>query len=685
MTTKKLPQLLILVLTTLSIFLPNRVAAQDGSKYTKSIAFSKPINAITIDGKLNDWPKNTERYAIDTPLLQVKTDGLSDFSGYFMTGYNMEENAFYLAVSVEDNEHVLGTKEDDITLLDAYLLYFDEQHLKKGSGIARYMIAENKATNIDPADNWDPKMKKLASWDHVTYKTSVSGNTRVYELKLILEKPIYVGRVVGIGHLIIDKDQDKREFYVWQRQPKYTNSRPMNVETLVFVDHETKFGDVSGRVFWKDTTVKSMDPVGVFIHQKKQPKQHYYIPVNRQTGTFSTKLPEGEYELKPGKAAFFSGDTFFKADTLKTVDFEIKASNEAVNVALALAPVSKPKLVKSKNLLMKSDTKRGQAKIDRAIKAYMEYYQIEGVSFATFKGDRITYAKSYGVKNNYTKEPLNENTLFEFASVTKALFAFVVMRLHERGILDVNEPLYKHLPFEKSSNDEYNKLLTARHILSHKSGFPNWARSGNMKYEHKPGTQYGYSGEAFEYLKRVLVEVTNKDISTILKDELIIPLGLENMYFKHDEEAIKHKAHGHSDSYTHTRDMEKTVGVAHSLVSNPKSMAKFVMAIQNRKGLKPETYDLMLSKQTPLTKENSSNIWGYNEYIGFGFFIDEAPFGKVIRHGGFNGDFWSEIRLYDSLKMGYILVSNGNSGGFIRSNIERNLLDIEKLIKSSSK
>ena len=109
------------------------------------------------------------------------------------------------------------------------------------------------------------------------------------------------------------------------------------------------------------------------------------------------------------------------------------------------------------------------------------------------------------------------------------------------------------------------------------------------------------------------------------------------------------------------------------------SGAKFIIALKNRKGLKPETYNLMFSKQTDNLGPYKSNFWNYNEYLSFGFFIEEAPYGNVIRHGGVNGDFWATFRLYDELDMGYVIMTNGNGGEFIRDNIERNLINPEKI------
>jgi CubicO group peptidase (beta-lactamase class C family) len=450
---------------------------------------------------------------------------------------------------------------------------------------------------------------------------------------------------------------------------------------LVFKKDSDDVGLLSGTVAWKDSTIKNQSPEGVYVHSASNPQIWYFLPTNRNTGSFKAKLPSGEYILKPGKVAFFNGRAFVKADTSRTIPISIAANKETSNVNFELHAVAKPDVELSKNVLHDLEDLATQRDLDEIIKWHMEYYQIEGVSFAAFKDGRITYKSSYGVKNNYTKDAVDENTLFEVASITKTVFAYTVLRLYEKGIIDLDEPLYKHLPFERSSNSAYNELLTARIVLSHKSGLPNWGYSSDIEYKFEPGTAYGYSGEAFEYLKRVIEKITGKSIDEVLDAEVVTPLGLEKMYFNKQKTAMQLKAHGHSNTFATVKRMPSATGVAYSLTTNPISLAKFIIAIQERKGLKPETFDLMFSKQTTLPEDVRSNIWNYNEYMGLGFFIEEAPYGKVIRHSGSNGNFRAIFRIYDALGMGYIITTNGNSGSFILDNIERNLIDPDKLSK----
>jgi CubicO group peptidase (beta-lactamase class C family) len=112
-----------------------------------------------------------------------------------------------------------------------------------------------------------------------------------------------------------------------------------------------------------------------------------------------------------------------------------------------------------------------------------------------------------------TGEKVNDLTLYEAASITKPVFAFAVQRLAERGVIDLDKPLYLYLPYEDIAYDDRYKLMTARHVLTHRTGFPNWRsmnEDGKLNLKFTPGTGYGYSGEGFEYLKMVIEKITGK-------------------------------------------------------------------------------------------------------------------------------------------------------------------------------
>ncbi|AXT20062.1 hypothetical protein D7030_02780 [Flavobacteriaceae bacterium AU392] len=647
---------------------------------THNIIYSNPIDTtIKIDGNINDWPSNLNHYPIEKPLQRINNKNEGNFSAYFMTGYNLNQNALYLAIVVEDDMYFSDKDNPSIRNQDSYSLYLNEKYSRVGSGVGYYAITENYKELMNASNNWDPKLKELLDWKKVDYKISTKDKQRIYELKITLQKPIYDGRVIGLDHIINDVDKDSQTRYGWVNSSnKDATSQPGKIGALVFHENPRKLGTITGKVSWRDSAITTK-PEGVILTSKKNNRFWIYLPVDND-GRFSTLLPKGEYVLTPGKLAFFSGYTFYKANSSITKTIKVKEGilNDEVNYYLQ--PEKTPYFEEEGNFLY-DISENGKQKIDETIKAHMQFYGIEGVAFAALKNGKITYHNTYGVKNNYTKEKVTEETLFEVASITKPVFAYAVLRLYEKGLIDLDKPLYEYLPFDIISDDEYSKLITARIVLSHQTGLPNWRRNGVLKFKFKPGTTFGYSGEGYEYLKRVIEKITNKEINEVLNEEVVTPLELEHMYFKKNEYAAKYKSSGHYNSYPGKIDLPENPWVAGCLITNAKSFAKFIIALQNRKGLKPETFEMMLSYHTNVPQDFRENIWGFDEYMGLGLFVEKTPFGNVLRHSGDNGDFQAVFKLYDDLDMAYIIMLNSNSGHFLLDNIEKILIDVDELSK----
>ena len=147
---------------------------------------------------------------------------------------------------------------------------------------------------------------------------------------------------------------------------------------------------------------------------------------------------------------------------------------------------------------------------------------------------------------------VDENTMFEACSMSKPVFAYLVLKLVEQGKLDLDKPLYDYLPEKFICEDEdYPKQITARMILSHTSGLPNW-RKGSEENESplpiyfKPGTKFQYSGEGIYYLQRVVEHITNESLESYAKRTLFDKLGLESTSFVWTEKYDQQIATGHN-------------------------------------------------------------------------------------------------------------------------------------------
>ena len=111
------------------------------------------------------------------------------------------------------------------------------------------------------------------------------------------------------------------------------------------------------------------------------------------------------------------------------------------------------------------------ADLEKQIPQLMEEGMVPGLSIAIIKDAKLQWRRGFGVKDSASKKPVDNDTVFEAGSMGKPVFAYAVMKLCDRGVLDLDTPLTKYMPERYLEGDPRLDLITARHVLSHTSGF----------------------------------------------------------------------------------------------------------------------------------------------------------------------------------------------------------------------
>jgi len=257
-------------------------------------------------------------------------------------------------------------------------------------------------------------------------------------------------------------------------------------------------------------------------------------------------------------------------------------------------------------LLGKSISK---AEIDKYISNQMDSLNIKGMSFALINNGKIVYENYYGIKNVKTQEPIDSVTTFEAASIGKSVFSFFVMRQVDKGLLDLDTPLYQYMPYP---DIERYKLITARMILSHTSGFCNirWFNPDHkLDIKFTPGTDFLYSGEGYDYLTKVLAHLNNcnlHNLDSLFQEEIAKPLKLKHFNFQINDYLKSNLASAHQgDSIVYGDYWDRSIfSGSGSLHSDVNSYAKFVAAILENRELTPESYQEIFKEQVKLINEN---------------------------------------------------------------------------------
>src|ERR1051325_9990540 len=169
------------------------------------------------------------------------------------------------------------------------------------------------------------------------------------------------------------------------------------------------------------------------------------------------------------------------------------------------------------------------------IQKLLKENKIPTLGIGVIRGGKLTEVKVFGELSKGMTAPFD--TIFNVASLTKPVTAMVALRLASAGKFNLDEPLDKYWIDPDVKDDPRHKKLTARLVLSHRTGFANWRwlnKSKKLEFAFEPGTKYQYSGEGFEYLRKALEKKFNEPLET-LADELIFrPLGMRDTRFTWD-------------------------------------------------------------------------------------------------------------------------------------------------------
>lgn len=314
-------------------------------------------------------------------------------------------------------------------------------------------------------------------------------------------------------------------------------------------------------------------------------------------------------------------------------------------------------------------------KIDAIISEEMERLDVPGLSIALIEDGEIASVRHFGVKNRASGERIDSDTLFEAASLSKPIFAHFALMQVERGVIDLDRPL-ADFTVHPDIEDPRAQDITARMVLSHRTGFPNWRfenDDGQLDIKFDPGEQFAYSGEGFEYLAMVIADQLGTDVTNLgyrVRSDLMEPVGVSRSRWRWDAEVAKNVATGYSGKDPHLPwQIEKLMASA-SLHVTARDYAHLILAGLDGFGLTPTLRDLMLSKQSVLSEDDDFRVDFGLDAWGLGYALKETPCGSAITHGGINEGFTSWFVVSKETRTGYVFLTNSESAPQLNAILE---------------
>ncbi len=303
---------------------------------------------------------------------------------------------------------------------------------------------------------------------------------------------------------------------------------------------------------------------------------------------------------------------------------------------------------------------------------------VPAVSMALVADAQLLWRGAFGVKDLESKTPVDHDTIFEVGSVSKTVFAYVVMKLCEKGVLDLDTPLTRYTPDRLIRGDPRLELITARRVLSHTTGLQNWRSAKEpLAIRFTPGERWSYSGEGYSYLQSVVTHLVGHvnlsdcktvggarvcatDFDAYMRANLLAPFGMTSSGYLYREGM----ARPHDDRGKLIADRKSTpieaarYGAAGGLQTTPTEYARFLIEVINPKP--SDEYRLSASSLRemvrPQIKLSESLSWA------LGWEIQHTQAGDVISHGGENPGYQALVAASMRRKAGFIILTNGDRG-----------------------
>ncbi len=347
------------------------------------------------------------------------------------------------------------------------------------------------------------------------------------------------------------------------------------------------------------------------------------------------------------------------------------------------------------------------APFDRALADFRKLHRAEvqraniaGSSFYLIRDGRIAAADHLGEQDAEAHVPVDANTIYHWASITKTMTGIAIMQLRDRGLLGLDDPIVKYVPELAKVHNPFGDTgaITLRQLMSHSAGFrngtwpwrdkdwqpfepPSWKQLEAMlpytEVQFKPGSRYSYSNPGIVYLGQVIERLSGEDYEVYIDKNILKPLGMHASYFdRTPPHLLRHRSHSY-----HIRDGKRVpapfdadtgVTVSNGGLNAPMpDMAKYAAFLLGDPARQPE-YDLILKRaslkemwrpQLSAGDDFSQGRMASTTWIGLTFFVDRTDGIRIIGHNGDQNGFRAYLSLCPDQRVATLLAFNTETRG----------------------
>jgi len=323
---------------------------------------------------------------------------------------------------------------------------------------------------------------------------------------------------------------------------------------------------------------------------------------------------------------------------------------------------------------------------------------VHGLTVTVFTDAKKVYSRAFGMADRPAGRPLLTSTEIYGASLSKAVFAVLVMKIVEQGMIDldrplqdyVREPLWQnrattwHEDLSALRTDPRYRRITARMCLSHTTGLPGWRwfdADQKLHIHFEPGSRYSYSGEGMTLLQVVLEKITGKPLETLMHEHIFEPYGMTMSSYRWQPRFEADYAVGHAaDNETFKKDKDNAPRSASTLETTTDDYAVFMGAVLRREGLSDASWNEIFRPQirirsrtqfAPGDAETTTANDAIELSYGLGWGLLRTPYGWGAFKEGHGDGFQHYSIVFPAAKIGVLLMSNSDNAESIFDQILR--------------
>ncbi|MBH0229095.1 serine hydrolase domain-containing protein [Halobacillus yeomjeoni] len=347
-------------------------------------------------------------------------------------------------------------------------------------------------------------------------------------------------------------------------------------------------------------------------------------------------------------------------------------------------------------------------KITDYINKKMDEQHSVGLSVSIVKNKEIIYSKGFGYSQTQPeKRTIDGNTKMSIQSVSKNFVALSIMQLVEKNLINLDDPVVKHLPYFRTKDKQQSDTITIKHVLSHTAGLPSDLGIANMiapnireifsdtptefqealneynltekeinsietredvtkwfekvELEYPVGNGWNYCTDSYVILSDLIEKVTNKSWDVYLQEEILAPLNMKRT----NSDPFEVQNDDNRAKYYLGRDEKETpfpinpisapIGYLYSTANDLANYLSF--HLNNDSNLLSSASLKEMQKPVHLV----SKEWQFHSDVrsyGLAWFTDTYRGLRIIEHGGGQLAVRSLITMIPELNLGVVVLLN---------------------------